>query len=310
MRELLAPPSVGADHLIWPVFVQPGSGRPVPLASMPGLVRYPVASIERLGPELVRDGVRAVLLFGIPRRKDAAGTEASAAASAVAQATRALRRRAPELVVFTDVCLCAYTDTGHCAIARGRRWDEGATLRRLGEIAVAHARAGAEFVGPSAAMDHQVAAVRAALDDAGFSEVGILAYSAKFASAFYGPFREAEESTPAFGDRKGYQFDVRMAREAVAAFVRDQEEGADILMAKPAMSSLDILALAKLRVDRPLAAYQVSGEYSMIRAAAERGWVDARGARDESLSAIRRAGADLIVSYFAREIAREGHVSR
>ncbi len=277
---------------------------------MPGLFRFPADSVATLGPALVREGVRAVLLFGVPRRKDATGSPASAEGSAVARATRLLRRHAPELVVFTDVCLCAYTDAGHCGIVRRGRLDPAATLRRLGEIAIAHARAGAEFVGPSAAMDHQVAAVRSALDDAGFPEVGILAYSAKFASAFYGPFREAEGSSPAVGDRRGYQFDPRMDREALAAFVRDQEEGADILMAKPAMTSLDLLARARRRVDRPLAAYQVSGEYAMIHAAGERGWIDGRAARDESLIAIRRAGADLIVSYFAREIAKEARAER
>ncbi|MEM0129470.1 MAG: porphobilinogen synthase [Thermoplasmata archaeon] len=305
LRELLAPPELGPEHLVYPVFVRPGSGPPEPIRSMPGQERYPIEGFDRTARSLLRDGVRAVLLFGVPRRKDATGREASEDRGAVVRAIRTLRRTVPELVVFADVCLCAYTPHGHCGIVRDGAIDGPATRARLGEIAVAYARAGADLVGPSASQDGQVAAVRAALDAAGFPQTGILAYSAKAASALYGPFREAEESAPAFGDRRGYQFDPRRGRAAVAAFRRDAEEGADILMAKPALPNLDILARVRGESDLPLAAYQVSGEYAMIRAAERAGWIDGPRVRDETLAAIQRAGADLIVTYFAREIARE-----
>ncbi len=303
MRDLVAPPTLTIRNLVYPVFVGPGDGPAVPIAAMPGIERISAGRAVAFARALRDEGIRAVMLFGIPRRKDARGSEADADDSAVALATRAFREAAPEIVVLTDVCLCAYTDHGHCGVRRGDEVDNDATLDRLGSIAVAHARAGAEFVGPSSMMDHQVGAVRDALDRAGFSNVGILAYSAKLASAFYGPFREAEDSAPSFGDRAGYQIDPRRAGDALAAFARDAREGADILMVKPAMPALDLLARARERFDLPLAAYQVSGEYSMIRAAASRGWLDEPAAISESIGAIHRAGADLVLTYFARQIA-------
>ncbi|MGI0054226.1 MAG: porphobilinogen synthase [Thermoplasmata archaeon] len=304
VRDLFAQFEVDARHLVYPIFVGPGSGRPTPIASMPGISRIPSAGVPEFARAISRDGVRAVLLFGTPRRKDLRGSEAWAPKNAVHEAIRAFRTEAPEIVVFTDVCLCAYTTHGHCGVVHGGEIANDETLDLLGRIAVAQAEAGAEFVGPSAMMDHQVAAVREALDAAGHSAVGILAYSAKFASGLYGPFREAEDSTPSFGDRRTYQLDPRSAHDALEAFERDAREGADILMVKPAGTSLDLLARARRRVDRPLAAYQVSGEYAMIKAAAERGWIDESTVVAESLTALRRAGADLIVTYFAREIAR------
>ncbi len=303
MRDLVAPPSLTLRNLVYPMFVGPGDGPAVPISALPGIERISAGRTEAFARTLGNEGIRAVMLFGIPKSKDARGSEADAPMGPVATAVRSFRTAAPEIVVFTDVCLCAYTDHGHCGILNENGVDNDATLERLGAIAVAHARAGAEFVGPSAMMDHQVGAVRAALDAAGFSEVGILAYSAKLASAFYDPFREAEDSAPSFGDRTGYQLDPRRPLDALAAFERDAREGADILMVKPAMPALDLLARARERVDLPLAAYQVSGEYSMIQAAAARGWLDARRAVPESIEAIHRAGADLVLTYFARQIA-------
>ena len=308
MIELFSESRVELSRLILPVFVKPGGGPPEPIASMPGVLRYSAEGVGKLARELDREGVRAVLLFGLPRRKDARGSEADSPRSAVATALRTFRKVSPEIVRFSDVCLCAYTDHGHCGVLQGRTIDNDASLERLASIARVHAEAGADYVGPSAMMDHQVLALRSALDSDGYADVGILAYAAKFASSFYGPFREAEDSTPSFGNRRSYQMDPRNAREALAEIDQDAEEGADILMVKPALPCLDILARARARVDRPLAAYQVSGEYAMIKAAAERGWLEENAAIRESLTAIHRAGADLIVTYFARafaEMARE-----
>ena len=302
LRELVAESAWGASSLIYPIFLRPGGGPAEVIPSMPGVLRYGSQEAGELARTLSKEGVRAVLLFGIPRRKDALGSEADSPRSAVREALRAFRREAPEIVRFTDVCLCAYTTHGHCGVVRSGAIDNDRSLERLASIAVAHAEAGADFVGPSAMMDHQVRRLRDALDADGFLDTGILAYSAKFASTFYGPFRDAEDSAPSFGDRRSYQLDPRNGREALAELLEDQAEGADILMVKPAMPCLDIIARARDRVDRPLAAYQVSGEYAMIRAAAEKGWIDGREAARESLTAIRRAGADLVVSYFAREL--------
>ena len=303
--ELFSETTGGAPRLVYPVFVRPGGGSPDPIASMPGVVRHGAERLDGLARELEAEGVRGILLFGVPRHKDRTGSEADSPRSAVATALRTFRRVAPGIVRFTDVCLCAYTTHGHCGIVRGRVIDNDATLPRLAAIARAHAEAGADFVAPSGMMDHQVLTLRESLDAAGQSEVGILAYAAKFASTFYGPFREAEDSTPSFGDRRTYQLDPRNAREALRELAQDADEGADVLMVKPALPYLDILARARARFDGPLAAYQVSGEYAMIKAAAARGWLDERAAVDETLTAIRRAGADFIVTYFARDRARQ-----
>lgn len=271
---------------------------------MPGIERYSVGDLDPLARQLEDEGLRAVLVFGVGRTKDGEGTDAWAADGLIPQAVRAIKRAAPNLVVATDVCLCAYTSHGHCGIVRRGAVVNDATCERLGRVAVAHARAGADVVAPSAMMDGQVGWIGAALDSAGFEGTAIMAYSTKHASVFYGPFREAEESAPAFGDRRGYQMDPRNGREALREMDRDVAEGADILMVKPAVTSLDLLARARERFPLPLAAYQVSGEYSMLKLAAERGLVDERAAVEETLGAIRRAGADLIVTYFARDVAR------
>lgn len=277
---------------------------------MPGVALLSVEDAARLAAEATGDGVAGILLFGRPLVKDELGSGAWSTDGAVARAIRAIKSRSPETVVFTDVCLCAYTTDGHCGVVEGGTVDNDRTLPLLARTAVAHAAAGADLVAPSAMMDHQVSAIRRALDDAGHGGTGILAYSAKFASGFYGPFREAADSTPAVGDRRGYQLDPRNAREALREIALDIEEGADLVMVKPALPYLDVLARARDRFDVPLVAYQVSGEYSMVKAAAAQGWLDEATAVRESLTAIRRAGADLIITYFAREAARGATAGR
>ena len=271
---------------------------------MPGVERHTVQGLPVLARQLRSEGIRSVLLFGVGRRKDAEGSDAWSADGVVPQAVRAIKKAAPDLVVVTDVCLCAYTSHGHCGLVRDGTIVNDDSCERLGRVAVAHARAGADVVAPSAMMDGQVARIRAALDGAGHEATAVLAYSSKHASAFYGPFRDAEQSTPAFGDRRSYQMDFRNAREALAAMDRDVQEGADLLMVKPALTSLDLLARARDRFDLPLVAYHVSGEYAMVKAAAARGVVNERAAVKEMLCAIRRAGADLTITYAARDIGR------
>ena len=304
LREWTAEARVVARQLVLPIFVREGKGAPQPIPSLPGIERYSVEDAADLAARATDDGIGAVLLFGLPRAKDPKGSEAFSQGGVVPRAVRATKDVCPKAIVVTDVCLCAYTTHGHCGVLRGDSVDNDATLPLLARMAVAHARAGADVVAPSAMMDHQVATLRRALDSAGHEETAILAYAAKFASAFYGPFREAADSAPARGDRRGYQMDVRNAREALQEIATDLDEGADIAMVKPALPALDVLARARARFDSPLAAYQVSGEYAMIKAAAARGWLDERAAIEESIHAIRRAGADLIVTYFAREMAR------
>jgi porphobilinogen synthase len=271
---------------------------------MPGIQQYTVPNLARLARELRAEGIRSVLLFGVARRKYSDGREAWNRTTVVAQAVRELKRSAPDLVVATDVCLCAYTTHGHCGIVEGREIANDASCEALGRVAVTHAEAGADVVAPSAMMDGQVAQIRSDLKDAGRDETLLWAYSTKHASAFYGPFRDVEKSTPSFGDRRSYQMDPRNPREALREMALDVSEGADLLMVKPALTSLDLLARARPRFDLPLAAFQVSGEYAMLKAAAQRGVFDERAAVDETLGAIRRAGADLIVTYFARDVAR------
>ena len=303
LREWVAETRLSARQLVLPIFVRPGRGPPIAVESMPGVDRLSVDDAAVLASRAVDDGIGAVLLFGLPRRKDPAGRDALAPDGAVPRAIRAIKDARPEAVVATDVCLCAYTSHGHCGILREGQVDNDATLPRLARMAAVHARAGADVVAPSAMMDHEVAALRSTLDREGFERTAILAYAAKFASAFYGPFREAAESAPSEGDRRGYQLDRRNGREALREIAEDLGEGADIAMVKPALPYLDVLARARARFDAPLAAYQVSGEYAMIKAAAARGWIDEPTAVAESLAAIHRAGADLIVTYFAREWA-------
>ncbi|MGB6501685.1 MAG: porphobilinogen synthase [Thermoplasmata archaeon] len=304
LRDWVAETDVELRRLVYPIFVRPGRGDPEPIVAMPGVERHAASSIGPFAARLWSEGIRAVLVFGVPARKDSEGSAAWDPDGPVPAAVRAIKRAAPDLVVATDVCLCAYTSHGHCGVVRRGSIANDPTVERLGRVAVAHAAAGAEVVAPSAMMDGQVARIRAALDGAGREETAILAYSSKHASAFYGPFREAERSVPGFGDRRGYQMDPRNAREALREMALDAEEGADLLMVKPALTSLDLLARARMQFSLPLAAFQVSGEYATLKAAAERGIVEERAAVGETLGAIRRAGADLIVTYFARDVAR------
>ena len=271
---------------------------------MPGVSQLSVDLLVEEARGLAAVGVRSVILFGIPARKDATGTEGCAEDGIVQQAVRALRTALPELIVCTDVCLCEYTDHGHCGVIRHGDVDNDATLELLARMALSHARAGAQMVAPSDMMDGRIGAIRSALDAEGFGQVSIMAYSAKYASAFYGPFREAAESPPQFGDRRSYQMDIRNAREALAEVELDLAEGADIVMVKPALAYLDIIRLVRQSVSAPVAAYNVSGEYSMVKAAAARGWIDEKRVALEMLYAIRRAGADIILTYWAREAAQ------
>jgi porphobilinogen synthase len=310
LREWVAETDLEVRRLVLPIFVRPGRGEPTEIASMPGVNRYPVGALPSLARSLGEEGIRAVLLFGLARSKNAEGSEAWSERGVVPAAVRALKTADHRLIVVTDVCLCAYTTHGHCGIVRDKEVVNDATVAALGRVAVAHAEAGADVVAPSAMMDGQVRGVRRALDRAGFSSTAILSYSSKHASAFYGPFREAEESTPSFGDRTTYQMDWRNAREALREMRLDAEEGADLLMVKPALTSLDLLVRARRSFDLPLAAYQVSGEYATLKAAAARGVIDERSAVLEVLGALRRAGADLLVTYFARDVARWAHEGR
>jgi porphobilinogen synthase len=303
LRRLARETRLSRDDLVLPLFVVEGRGVREPVGSMPGVFRH---SVDALVDEAkrVRDlGLPAVILFGVPAEKDARGSGADAADGIVQRAVEAVKRAEPELCVITDVCLCEYTDHGHCGVLDGDEVLNDPSLERLAASAVSHARAGADVVAPSDMMDGRVAAIRAALDAASFEHVPILSYAAKYASAYYGPFREAAESTPARGDRRGYQMDPPNAREALREMRLDLDEGADMLMVKPALPYLDVLAAARAEIDVPLAAYHVSGEYAMIRAAAERGWIDGERAMDEALVAIRRAGADFILTYAAKEVA-------
>jgi porphobilinogen synthase len=291
------------DDLVLPLFVVEGSGVREPVASMPGVFRYSVDTLVAEAKQVRDTGVPAVILFGIPAAKDARGSGADDPNGIVQRAVDAIRSAEPDLCVITDVCLCEYTDHGHCGIIEDGDVANDPSLERLAATALSHARAGADVVAPSDMMDGRVAAIRAALDANGFEQVAILSYAAKFASAYYGPFRDAAESTPRFGDRRSYQMDPPNAREAIREMRADLEEGADALMVKPALPYLDVLARARREFDVPLAAYHVSGEYAMIRAAAERGWLDGDRAMAEALVAIKRAGADWILSYAAKDVA-------
>lgn len=303
LRRLVRETRLGRDDLVLPLFAVPGSGVREPVASMPGVARLSVDEIAEEAKRVADLGIPAVILFGIPDAKDARGSGADAADGIVQRAVAAVKRAAPELCVMTDVCLCEYTDHGHCGLLDGETVANDPTLARLAATAVSHARAGADVVAPSDMMDGRVAAIRTALDAAQFPSVPILAYAAKYASAYYGPFREAAESTPAFGDRRGYQMDPPNQREALREMELDLEEGADVLMVKPALPYLDVLAEARRRFDVPLAAYHVSGEYAMLMAAAERGWLDGPRAMLEALVSIKRAGADFILTYAAKDVA-------
>jgi porphobilinogen synthase len=295
---------LSVEQLILPLFVVPGSGVMRPVGSMPGVAQL---SVDRVVEECraVRDlGIPAVILFGIPEQKDATGSHAYRDDGVVPRAVSALKQAVPDLMVITDVCLCEYTDHGHCGVLAGNEVDNDATIDLLAKEALTHARAGADLVAPSDMMDGRVGAIREALDEEGFDQVPIMSYAAKFASGFYGPFREAAESTPQFGDRRGYQMDSANGDEALREVEMDINEGADIVMVKPALAYLDLIWRVKESFGYPVAAYQVSGEYAMIKAAAQQGWLDEERIMMETLIAIRRAGADMILTYFAKDAAR------
>ncbi len=305
LRDMVRETRLSAADLIYPVFVEEGIDHPLPVASMPGIERIPECNLEREVEAIARDGVRAVVLFGVSHHKDAVGSDAWRSDGLVARMTRAAKRAAPELVVIPDLCFCEYTDHGHCGVIHGGHVANDITIENLGREAIAAVEAGADMVAPSGMMDGQVAAIRRALDAAGHPEAPIMAYSTKFASAFYGPFRAAA-GCDLQGDRKTYQLDPMNAREALRESLLDQAEGADLLMIKPGLPYLDILAKLRQQTLLPLAIYQVSGEYAMIRFAAAAGAIDEETVIRETLGAFKRAGADLILSYFSRLLIREG----
>ena len=303
IRQMVRETALSAKDFIFPLFVRTGQNIKDPIASMPGQYHFSVDGIGKEAKEIWSLGIPSVILFGLPDKKDAVGSRAYAEDGIVQQAISAIKEKVPEMVVMTDVCLCEYTDHGHCGVIKEGQVDNDATLELLARQAVSHAKAGADFVAPSDMMDGRVAAIREELDANGFQEIGILSYAVKYASAFYGPFREAAESAPQFGDRSGYQMDPANAIEAIKEAVLDMEEGADMIMVKPALPYLDIVSKVREECLLPLAAYNVSGEYAMIKAADEKGWIDGTRVMMEALLSIKRAGADLILTYFAKEAA-------
>jgi len=303
LRRMVRETRLAPDDFIQPYFVCPGRGVHKPVAAMPGVAQMSADHVLRAARETHAAGVPAIILFGIPQHKDAQGSEAWDDNGPVQRAIREIKEHVPGLAVITDVCMCEYTDHGHCGVIAGNDVDNDATLYLLVREALSHVRAGADMVAPSDMMDGRVAAIRSALDNENFSHIPILAYSAKFASAFYGPFREAAESVPQFGDRRSYQMDPPNGDEAMREIALDLEEGADIVMVKPALPYLDLIYRAKHEFNVPVAAYNVSGEYSMIRAAGINGWLDEERAAMEVLTAIKRAGADMILTYFATQVA-------
>jgi porphobilinogen synthase len=304
LRDMLAETRLSASEFIYPMFVVNGTGVRTPIEPMPGIDQMSVDVAVEEAQKAYEAGVKSVLLFGIPDEKDAAGSKSRSPDEAVQQAVAAIKKASPDTYVITDVCLCEYTDHGHCGIVNESGVDNDATVPLLAETAVSHARAGADMVAPSAMMDGQVAAIRAGLNENGFTDTPIMGYSAKYASAFYGPFRIAAGSTPQFGDRKGYQMAPTQSREAMREIEADIDEGADLIMVKPALAYLDVIKEASIRFDAPIVAYNVSGEYSMLAAAGSAGWLERERATMEVLTAIRRAGADLIITYSAIEAAR------
>ena len=303
LRDLVSETELSPRRLIQPLFVVSGEGVREPVESMPGIERFSINELVGEAAELLAVGVKAVILFGIPSTKDETAAGAYDDEGVVQMAVRALKEAHPELTVITDVCLCEYTDHGHCGVVREGEVDNDITLELLAKTAISHAEAGADVVAPSDMMDGRIGMIRHQLDEEGHAETPIIAYSAKYASAFYGPFREAAESTPDFGDRRGYQMDPANVREGLREVRLDVEEGADMVMVKPALPYLDVIRAIREDVDLPIAAYQVSGEYSMLKAAAANGWLDERSAALETLTAIRRAGADVVFTYYAKEVA-------
>lgn len=303
-RRLIRETNLSVDDLVYPLFAVPGKSVKKPITSMPGQFQLSVDYIAKEAQKARDLGIPAVLLFGIPPKKDGMATGAFAKDGIVQQAVKRIKNEVPDILVITDVCLCEYTSHGHCGMLEKDSVQNDETLEVLAETALSQARAGADMVAPSAMMDGQVAVIREALDENSFEDIPIMAYAAKYSSSFYGPFREAAESTPQFGNRKSYQMDPANADEAIREMSLDVSEGADIIMVKPALAYLDIICRAKQEFDLPLAAYNVSGEYSMIKAAAQLGWMDEEKAMIESLTAIKRAGADIIITYFAPQMAK------
>jgi porphobilinogen synthase len=304
LRSMVRETALRVDDFVYPLFAVHGRGVREPIGSMPGQCRLSIDELLKECKDAASMGIPAVLLFGLPRDKDPRGTEAYAEDGIIQQAVRAVKDTIPDLLVITDVCLCEYTSHGHCGVVEDGRVKNDPTLELIARTAVSHAEAGADMVAPSDMMDGRVAAIREGLDEAGFPETPIMAYSAKYASAFYGPFREAADSTPQFGDRRSYQMDPANAVEAMREVALDVDEGADIVMVKPALPYLDIIARVKGEFGLPVAAYSVSGEYAMLKAAGQLGWLDEERAVLEALTGIRRAGADIIITYFAKDAAR------
>jgi len=304
LRRMVRETSLSVDDLIYPLFVAPGKNFKKEILSMPGNYQMSIDLIVEEAKEVRSLGIPAILLFGIPEKKDEVGSEAYDENGIVQRAIRAIKKEVPDLIVITDVCLCEYTSHGHCGIVRDGEVLNDITLELLAKEAITHAEAGADMVAPSDMMDGRVAAIRSGLDENGFQDIPIMAYSAKQASAFYGPFREAAESTPQFGDRRAYQMDAANILEALREVELDIEEGADIVMVKPALSCLDLIHAIKKEFGYPTAAYNVSGEFSMVKAAAEKGWLDEKRVTLEILTGIKRAGADIIITYHAKDVAR------
>jgi porphobilinogen synthase len=304
LRRLVRETTLSPDNFIFPLFVCPGTGVRREISSLPGQFHFSVDALAREAEEIAKLGIPGVILFGLPEKKDEVGSEAWHQEGVVQKAIRAIKKAVPELTVAVDACFCEYTTHGHCGVMMDGQLDNDATLENLGRAALSYARAGADVIAPSGMLDGFVGFLREGLDEDNFDRVAILAYAAKYASAYYGPFRAAADSTPAFGDRHGYQMDPANVREAIREVALDVEEGADIVMVKPALAYLDVISEVRNEFDLPVAAYNVSGEYAMLKAAAEKGWIDHDRAMLETLLSIRRAGADMILTYHAKEAAK------
>lgn len=304
MRKMVRETRLSAADMIYPIFVEEGEGLTAPVDSMPTVYRYSIDRLEEILPQIAESGIAGLLIFGVPKHKDEFATEAYCDEGVTQQAIRYIKKNYPELIVIADVCLCEYTSHGHCGVICGEKILNDETLPLLSKMAVSMAKAGADIIAPSDMMDGRVAAIRATLDESGYMDVPIMSYSAKFASGYYSPFRDAADSAPSFGDRKTYQMDPANRREALREIADDIEEGADMVMVKPALPYLDILREARDMTDLPLAAYNVSGEFSMVKAAAKLGWIDEKRIVMENMTAIKRAGADIIITYHALDAAK------
>ena len=303
LRRMVRETSFSVDNLIYPMFVVPGEGIKRPIQSMPDIYHFSIDLLLKEIQEIQDLNIPGILLFGLPEKKDEIGSGAYDAEGIIQKAVQAIKGRFPDLIVITDICMCEYTSHGHCGIIKNNQVDNDSTLEFLAKIALSHAQAGVDMVAPSDMMDGRIGAIRKILDTEGYSQIPIMSYAAKYSSSFYGPFRDAAESAPQFGDRRSYQMDMANAREALRECAFDLEEGADIIMVKPALSYLDIIYRVKTTFSVPLAAYNVSGEYSMLKAAAQKGWIDGSKTMLETLTSIKRAGADIILTYFAKEAA-------